>query len=397
MAAINNSTTIRRAKFFDAVARWIITSGGILVIASVIAILVLIVSVTLPLFLGATSDKRVDTEIPEVLAKADVLCVGVDRVELEGSGEGDADAISGYLVADDGTFTFVEFPSADVSASHAGSSHSPGNATPGTTTTSGNTATNTGNSTSTGNSTANAGITVLGTQTAESPGGNQGATVVRVERSVGNQYTLLWSDGSVSLVKARLFPQYDEHGQRTVGHQLETLHSFPVEDGTKPTAAAIRATRDELVTCVRLLANNQLAILRQTPSGGGGLFGGSSGTKNASHGDSRGNSQQDHRDDTQQRRLLALCRYRRWKPGAVAVGRRGQTQVPRSGARVSRSAENHRFGHCLRRDGAGCRRRQGRRERLVRSASRRLAQVPFDSRTEAPRFGDCRPISFAAR
>ncbi len=273
MAAINNSTTIRRAKFFDAVARWIITSGGILVIASVIAILVLIVSVTLPLFLGATSEKRVDTEIPEVLAKADVLCVGVDRVELEGSGEGDADAISGYLLANDGTFTFVEFPSADASANHTRSSFSPGNAMPGTTTTT------TASLTGRGTSGAGASVTVLGTQRAEPPGGKQGVKVVRVERSAGNQYTLLWSDGSASLVKAGLFPQYDEHGRRTVGHRLETLQSFPAEDGEKPTAAAIRATSDELVTCVRLLSNNQLAIIRQAPSGGGGLFGGSSGTQ----------------------------------------------------------------------------------------------------------------------
>ncbi len=44
------TASTRRAKRRDRVARWVITLGGVTVIASVIAILALIVGVTLPLF-----------------------------------------------------------------------------------------------------------------------------------------------------------------------------------------------------------------------------------------------------------------------------------------------------------------------------------------------------------
>ena len=45
-----DSSILKRVKRRDRVARWLITAGGLTVIASVILILFLIVRVTLPLF-----------------------------------------------------------------------------------------------------------------------------------------------------------------------------------------------------------------------------------------------------------------------------------------------------------------------------------------------------------
>ena len=49
MPTLKTAST-RRAKRRDKLARWVITLGGVTVIASVVAILALIVGVTVPLF-----------------------------------------------------------------------------------------------------------------------------------------------------------------------------------------------------------------------------------------------------------------------------------------------------------------------------------------------------------
>ncbi|MCE5302418.1 MAG: ABC transporter permease subunit [Planctomycetaceae bacterium] len=58
-----NRSSTRTAKRRDRAARWIITLGGVTVIASVVAILALIVGVTLPLFRGPTAEAIPPTQI----------------------------------------------------------------------------------------------------------------------------------------------------------------------------------------------------------------------------------------------------------------------------------------------------------------------------------------------
>ena len=48
-----NQASLRRVKFYDRLARWVVTLGGAVVIVSVLGILVLIVATALPLFYPA--------------------------------------------------------------------------------------------------------------------------------------------------------------------------------------------------------------------------------------------------------------------------------------------------------------------------------------------------------
>ena len=77
-----DKSLIRKVKRHDRIARWVITLAGITIIASVVAILLLIVSVTLPLFRGARAEILTETPLPAGLSEKDVLSLGVDFVEL---------------------------------------------------------------------------------------------------------------------------------------------------------------------------------------------------------------------------------------------------------------------------------------------------------------------------
>jgi hypothetical protein len=57
---------IRKVKRHDVMARWVITLGGSAIIASVIAILLLIVSVVFPLFYRARTEFLAGAVVPEL-------------------------------------------------------------------------------------------------------------------------------------------------------------------------------------------------------------------------------------------------------------------------------------------------------------------------------------------
>lgn len=97
---------IRKVKRHDRIARWAITLAGITIIASVVAILLLIVSVTLPLFRGAGAEILTETPLPAGLPEKDVLSLGVDFVEL-GRPAGN-DSLTAYVLSKDGNFTFFD-------------------------------------------------------------------------------------------------------------------------------------------------------------------------------------------------------------------------------------------------------------------------------------------------
>ncbi|MEW6427818.1 MAG: ABC transporter permease subunit [Thermodesulfobacteriota bacterium] len=68
---------LRRVKNRDRTARWVITGGGLTVIASVLAILILIVKVTLPLFMPTEKDTIARFPIPAGMDP--VLAAGIDE------------------------------------------------------------------------------------------------------------------------------------------------------------------------------------------------------------------------------------------------------------------------------------------------------------------------------
>ena len=79
----------RKAKRRDRLARWVITLGGVMVIASVAAILVMIASVTVPLFRPARAEAVYTCRLPDRIAVKDVLGLGIE-VDV---GERDATAL----------------------------------------------------------------------------------------------------------------------------------------------------------------------------------------------------------------------------------------------------------------------------------------------------------------
>jgi phosphate transport system permease protein len=212
-----------------------ITLGGVVVIVSVVAILLLIVSITFPLFYAPKAVNRVSAPIPANLAKKDILALGIDLVELGKSSK--EDSLTGYLLDQSGVFTFIDFNSA--SPRPLGQE---------------------------------AGVRILGTEQATALSGAKDQTLRFVERHAGSQYTLLWSDGSVSLVSAELNPQFDELGRRSVKHALVSKVSLPPEGKEIPLQALARKAENGAITCVKLLPNNRLSVLRQTTVPGEGLL-----------------------------------------------------------------------------------------------------------------------------
>jgi phosphate transport system permease protein len=293
---------IRRVKRHDRIARWAITSGGVVIIVSVIAILLLIVLVVLPLFRPPHLEIQADIPLPPAVAGKDILALGVDLVELGSRAE--EDSLTGYALTRDGVFSFLDF-------SGNRSKHAPRAASTGANEASLKKARSPDGTRSV--PAAEEGCWVLGSDRAFPPGGDKkqspllkgegqkvgadmqkngphpnplpkgegtnsnpfpkgegankgedkGQSLRDVERHAGSRYSLLWSDGSVSLVEAELNPHFDRQGQRSVNHALRTLAAFPSEGDALPLQALVRAAEDGKVTCVRLLPDNRLSVIRR--------------------------------------------------------------------------------------------------------------------------------------
>ena len=72
------TASTRKAKRRDKLARWIITLGGVTVIASVVAIVGLIVGVTVPLFRTPQAAVLCTSRLPATLPNDEVLQTGID-------------------------------------------------------------------------------------------------------------------------------------------------------------------------------------------------------------------------------------------------------------------------------------------------------------------------------
>jgi len=223
----------------DWLARGVITLGGILVIGSVIAVVVLLVSVVFPLFAGSDAELRVVAPLPDGVGADDVLRLGVDLVEL--GHEKGADSLSAYTLSRDGIFTFFVFEEEEGPSDvpRRGAEHRP---------------------------------VVLDRQQARPSDDSPGATVQFVDQSTGSEFTLLWSDGSVSLVEALATAQFDELGRRSVKYTLRTRANLPPEEEGLTVRAVARAAEGGSTTCAKLLDDGRIVVVRETVVAG--LFGG---------------------------------------------------------------------------------------------------------------------------
>ncbi len=213
--------TIRKSKRRDRIARWVITFGGAAVVASVLAILFLIVGVVLPLFRSPRTNHVTSDPLPAEIVADDVLAVGV---ELDA---GQQRSLTAHVLAGDGTFTFLDL---------------------------------------------NRRLEVVGSQRVAPPEGSAAKSVLAVEKQDSSHYSLLWSDGAVSLVEVSVIPQFDEAGQRSVKYAVHSQAAVANVDDVKPTAALIRRADDGSVTRVALLPDNRVSVVRQSVQKAG-LFG----------------------------------------------------------------------------------------------------------------------------
>ncbi len=191
---------IRKVRRQDRVATRIITLGGLLVIASVIAILVLIVRVTLPLFQPAHASMTTNFSLPATTATP--LAVGIDD-----TGE------VGFLLDDHGLFSFYRI-----------GDHS------------------------------------LLTTMAAAP---KKERVLTVERSKDNVFTLLWADNSITVTQVDFRLLYAEDGQRTVKPEVMTLEESPARQYPVAVKEIKASAHEGRLTRVALLANDQFQIDRE--------------------------------------------------------------------------------------------------------------------------------------
>jgi phosphate transport system permease protein len=229
-------TQSRRAlvKLTDRIARAVITLGGIIVIGSVIAVMVLLISVIFPLFGGTSTELRVACPLPSESSSTDVLRLGVDLVELGQTAH--EDALSAYSLAADGTMSFFDFV-----ADRNDPKKEP--------------------------------RPVLLSQENISPPEGSPNELIRVEQSSCSEFTLLWADGAVSLVQASAIPVFDDLGTRSVRYEVETPASLKPDEAGKTIRATARGGEEGSVTCARLLEDNRVVVVQQTVVSG--LLGGS--------------------------------------------------------------------------------------------------------------------------
>jgi len=157
----------RRAKFIDRIATVVITTGGAAIIVSVILILLLIVREALPLFFPPAADTAGTPQ-----AQHETRALALDDYVL-----------AAITVDEAGRFRFrgVE----DGALRHEAQAKTP---TP------------------------------------------EATRVVHAEASADGEFTLLWNDGSASLVQAVTAPEFDEEGERSLVHRLREQAALPPPD-----------------------------------------------------------------------------------------------------------------------------------------------------------------------
>jgi len=188
---------IKKVRRQDRLATRVITFGGLLVIASVIAILVLIVRVALPLFQPASTEiiHRVVIES----GHAPVLAVGMDDNQEVG-----------FTLNKTGLFSFYNLASGKAFFS--------------------------------------------------APASARKAKVQSVESNKNNVFAILWEDNSVTVSQVDFRLLYDEFGQRTVQPEITRMGEYPARRYPAPVKSMMVRSQEGRLTQVALLANNRFQI-----------------------------------------------------------------------------------------------------------------------------------------
>lgn len=197
---------LQRIKRRDRVARWVITVGGMAIIASVLLILFLIAQVAFPLFQNPSSQLAGQISLPTGDEVAAPVATGLDEY-LESAFVLRADGSLQYYDLDDGS--------------------------------------------------------ELASDQIEPP--STGAEVIAAESLGHLTYGLSWSDGSLTLDQLKITPKFDGAGERSLERELHRKLSFapPVE----PVRQAFgRLDSEGRQTRVALLEDNRILVEQQLVS-----------------------------------------------------------------------------------------------------------------------------------
>ncbi len=192
---------LRRIKGRDRLARYVITIGGMAIIASVILILLMIGNVTLPLFQQPTAESLATITLDASPGRTAPLAVDVDEY-LETAVTFSADGVFAFYATNSGTL-----------------------------------------------------IETIPVAPPESPT----AIPTQVTVDAPMTFSILWSDGSLSEEQIRFVPQFDPQGQRTFLRQRLRKASFPPPREGMPLQSLARVASDRQVR-VDLLADNRLKV-----------------------------------------------------------------------------------------------------------------------------------------
>ncbi|TWJ16877.1 ABC transporter permease subunit [Geobacter argillaceus] len=197
---------IERIKRRDRIAGHAIKTGGLLVVASVIGILILIVKVALPLFYPPSAHVVNSFPVPRELGATRIIAAGLDDYRE-----------TGYLLDETGTFTFIDLR-------HG---------------------------------------TILDRVPAV-PTTERKRTVASVEKAGKLSYTLLWSDGSLAKVQVKFAPGFDGEGKRTIRHEVTApFVEQPVKQPSQTVKTLVRSNDEKGTTRVDLSADGHVTITRQ--------------------------------------------------------------------------------------------------------------------------------------
>ena len=194
---------IQKVRRTDRIATRVITVGGLLIIACVIAILLLIARVTLPLFSGATTELRFNLPLAQPAEQA--LAIGIDDYQE-----------TAYRLDQQGVFAFYHLQD---------------------------------------------GRQLLTTDVKPN---DQSGPIKSLESTGHAGATILWADNSVSLVKTVYQPEYDANGQRSISPAVETVATWrPGIWEAPPKKVAARQSGDGRLTLVGLLDRNRFQVFTQ--------------------------------------------------------------------------------------------------------------------------------------
>jgi len=194
---------IRRVKRNDTVATWVITVGGISIILSVVAILVLIAKEVVPLFTHPFPERSIS--LSDVDAAESTVYVGVDNY-LE----------SIFRLDEQGHLYFTSLPAGTLK------------------------------------------------ETISLPPPVDGASILRADTAGGHDVACTWSDGTVTVEEIRFKPYFEKGKDRVIRQDVTRVATFPPPEVASTVWASGRRSAENMLTRVSVLPDGAVDVMQKT-------------------------------------------------------------------------------------------------------------------------------------